>query len=130
MSTEDNKRVVQRFVKEILTDGNLSAVEEILSENYVNKTLGGANRAAFKEAITGMKAAMPQMSLAIENLVAEGDSVVLRGNMNITRADGKKDSARLITYYEVKDGKIVIDEPISVPDLRQFMGLEPPKSAP
>lgn len=130
MSTEENKRVVQRFVREILTGGNLSVVDEILAENYVNKGLGGANRAAFKEAMAGMQAAMPQRSLEIENLIAEGDSVVLRGNMNITRADGKKDSARLITYYQVKNGKIVIDEPITVPDLRQFMGLEPPKSAP
>ncbi len=130
MSTDDNKAVVRRFIKEVLTDGNLAVIDEVLAPDYVNKGLGGANLAAFKEALVGLKAALPERALEIENLVAEGDSVVFRGTMNVTRADGKKDTARVITYYRVTDGKIAVDDPMSVPDLGQFMGLDmtPPKS--
>lgn len=125
MSTEGNKQVVQRFMKEVLSEGNLAVIDEVLSPDYVNKSLGGASRAAFKEAVTGLKAALPQRSFEVENLIAEGDSVVFRGSMNITRADGTKASARIITYYQVKDGKVAVDEPISSPDLMQFTGIKP-----
>ncbi len=123
MSTDQNKAIVRRFIKEILTDGNVAVADELLAPNYVNKGMGGINRAAFKEALTGLKAAMPERSFEIENIIAEGDSVVFRGTMKITRADGRKDSARVITYYRVTDGKISEDDPISIPDLRQFIGL-------
>ena len=123
MSTEPNKAVVRRFIKEILSDGNIAVADELLAPNYVNKGMGGINRAAFKEALVGLKAALPQRSFDIENIIAEGDSVVFRGTMKVTRADGRKDSARVITYYRVTDGKISEDDPISIPDLRQFIGL-------
>ena len=123
MSTEQNKAVVRRFIKEILSDGNIAVADELLAPNYVNKGMGGINRAAFKEALVGLKAALPQRSFDIENIIAEGDSVVFRGTMKVTRADGRKDSARVITYYRVTDGKISEDDPISIPDLRQFIGL-------
>lgn len=123
MSSDQNKTVVRRFIKEILTDGNLAVVDELLAPNYVNKGLGGVNRSAFKEALGGLKAALPERAFEVENIVAEGDSVVFRGTMKITRANGKKESARIITFYRVIDGKIVEDDPISTPDLRQIMGL-------
>ena len=123
MSTADNKAVVQRFIKEVLSEGNIAAADQLLAPDYVNLGLGGANLAGFKEALVGLKAALPERTFEIENLVAEGDSVMFRGKMNITRADGKKDSARLITYYKVTNGKIAVDDPISTPDLRQFMGV-------
>ena len=65
----------------------------------------------------------------VVDLVAEGDSVVFRGNMNFTLASGKKVSARVITYYRLANGKIVEDEPISTPPLTELLGgMMPPKS--
>ena len=72
---------------------------------------------------------MPARDFEIVDLVAEGDSVVFRGNMNVTLASGKKVSARDITYYRLVNGKIVEDEPISTPPLTELLAdMVPPKS--
>jgi predicted SnoaL-like aldol condensation-catalyzing enzyme len=77
MSVEDNKRVLRRFVSEVLSEGNVAAIDELLSPNYANPSMGVTNRYGFKVMVSGLKAAMPVRDFEIVNLVAEGDSVVL-----------------------------------------------------
>ena len=129
MSTEDNKRVVRRFVKEVLSEGNVNVMDELLAPNYANPSMGATNRDGFKAVVSGLKAAMPERDFEIVNLVAEGDSVVLRGNFHWTFAGGKKVSGRVITFYRLANGKIVEDEPMSTPPLTDMLGgMMPPKS--
>jgi predicted SnoaL-like aldol condensation-catalyzing enzyme len=131
MSSEENKRVVRRFVTEILSGGNTDVMDELLAPNYANPSMGVTNREGFKAVVSGLKAAMPTRDFEIANLVAEGDSVVLRGNMHFTPASGKRVSARVITYYRLVNGKIVEDEPITMPPLTDVLGgMMPPKSGP
>jgi predicted SnoaL-like aldol condensation-catalyzing enzyme len=127
MSLIKNKAVVRRFVKEVLSRGNVDLVDELLAHNYVNRAFGNSNRAAFLTLVSGLKEAMPVRDFKIKDLVAEGDSVVLRGTLSATTASGKKVTARLITYYRLAKGKIVEDDPMTVPDLNQLMGgIMPP----
>jgi predicted SnoaL-like aldol condensation-catalyzing enzyme len=129
MSTDKNKAVVRQFIKEVLGSGNTDLIDELLAPEYMNLSMGVTNRAGFKALISGLKASMPARDFEIMDLVAEGDSVVFRGNMNVTLASGKKVSARDITYYRLVDGKIVEDEPISTPPLTELLaGMMPPKS--
>jgi predicted SnoaL-like aldol condensation-catalyzing enzyme len=129
MSIEENKRVVRRFITEILSRGNVDLMDELLAPDYANPSMGVTNRDGFKAVVSGLKAAIPVRDFEIEDLVAEGDSVVLRGNMNFTLASGKKTSARVITYYRLANGKIVVDEPITMPPLTEVLGgMMPPKS--
>ena len=129
MSTDKNKAVVRQFIKEVLGNGNTDLIDELLAPEYMNLSMGVTNRAGFKSVISGLKASMPARDFEIVNLVAEGDSVVFRGNMNVTLANGKKVSARDITYYRLVNGKIVEDEPISSPPLTELLAdLMPPKS--
>ena len=129
MSIVKNKAVVRRFIKEVLSRGNVDLLDELLAPNYVNPSMGVTNRAGFKSAVSGLKAAMPVREFKVEDLVAEGNSVVFRGTLNTTLASGKKVSARVITYYRLAKGKIVEDDPMSVPDLNQLMGgMMPPPS--
>ena len=128
MSIVKNKAVVRRFIKEVLGGGNVDLIDELLAPNYVNRSFGASNRAAFKAVVSGLKAAMPVREFKLENLVAEGNSVVFRGTMNTTLG-GKKVSARIITYYRLAKGKIVEDDPITIPDLAQMLGsMMPPPS--
>jgi predicted ester cyclase len=91
--------------------------------------MGVTNRAGFKAVISGLKTSAPARDFEIADVVAEGDSVVFRGNMNVTLSSGKKVSARVITYYRLVDGKIVEDEPISTPPLTELLsGMMPQKS--
>ncbi len=129
MSNEENKRVVRRFITEVLGGGNIDLVDELLAPNYVNRSMGVADRAGFKGMLSGLKAALPVRNFEVADVVAEGDSVVFRGTMNMTLASGKKVSARVITYYRLANGKIVEDEPMSTPALTEVLGsIMPPKS--
>jgi predicted SnoaL-like aldol condensation-catalyzing enzyme len=131
MSTDKNKAVVRRFITEVLGSGNIDVLDELLAPNYANASMGVINRDGFKAVISGLKAAMPKREFVISNLIAEGDSVVFRGNMHFTPPNGKKVSARVITYYRLTNGLIVEDEPISMPPLTEILsGMMPSKSGP
>ncbi len=130
MNTNENKAIVRRFIKEVLGDGNIGVIDELLAPNYANPSMGITSREGFKAVISGLNTSAPARDFEIADVVAEGDSVVFRGNMNFTLASGKKASARVLTYYRLVDGKIVEDEPISNPPLTELLGsMMPPKSS-
>jgi predicted SnoaL-like aldol condensation-catalyzing enzyme len=129
MTTDGNKAIVRRFIKEVLGGGNIDLIDELLAPNYVNPSMGVTNRTGFKAVISDLKASAPARDFEIADVIAEGDSVAFRGNMNVTLASGKKVSARVITYYRLVNGKIMEDEPISTPPLTELLaGMMPPKS--
>jgi predicted ester cyclase len=133
MSTEQNKAVVRQFINEALTGRNLAVADEVLAPNFVNRMTGG-DLTAFKGMLTGMSAALSDFQIDIDDLVAEGDSVVARWNMAATHSGslmgeeptGKRVSTRGLTYYRLVDGRIVEDDPISSPDLLQLLGIQMP----
>ena len=133
MSTEANKAVVRRFVTEVLSGRNLGLADEVLAPKYVNR-LTGADLAAFKGMLTGMRSAFTDLRYEIEDLVAEGEAVVARWKMEASHTGsfmgesptGKKISARGLTYYRLANGKIVEDDPMSTPDLMQALGIQMP----
>ena len=133
MSTEHNKEIVRRFVTEALSGRNLGLADEVLAPNYVNR-LTGADLAAFKGMLTGMSTALSDVRFEIDDLVAEGDSVVARWKMEATHTGslmgetptGKQVSSRGLTYYRLVNGQIVEDDPMSSPDLLQALGIQMP----
>ena len=133
MSTERNKEIVRRFVLEALSGRNLSLADEVLAPNYVNR-LTGANLEAFKGMLTGMSTALSDVRFEIDDLVAEGESVVARWKMEATHTGslmgetptGKRVSSRGLTYYRLVNGQIVEDDPMSSPDLLQALGIQMP----
>jgi len=133
MSTEQNKVVVRRFMMEALTGRNVGLADEVLAPNYVNR-MTGAGLAAFKQMLTGMSTALTGVRFEIDDLVAEGDSVVARWKMEATHTGslmgesptGKKISGRGLTYYRLVNGQIVEDDPLSTPDMLQALGIQMP----
>jgi len=133
MSAEQNKAVVRRFMMEALTGRNLSLADEVLAPNYVN-LMTGADLAGFKGMLTGMSTALSDVQFEIDNLMAEGDSVVARWKMEATHTGslmgetptGKRVSSRGLTYYRLVNGQIVEDDPISSPDMLQLLGIQMP----
>ncbi len=133
MSTEQNKAVVRRFMVEVLTGRNLGVADEVLAPDYYNFMTGG-DLTAFKGLLAGMRAALTDVQFEIDNLVAEGDSVVARWTMEATHSSslmgesptGKTISSRGLTYYRLVNGQIVEDDPVSSPDLLQLLGIQIP----
>ncbi len=128
MSTEQNKAVVRRFITEVLVGGHVDLVDDLLAPNYVNRGMGGMDRASFK-AWLAANSAGPGGRMEIEDLVAEGDAVVARFTYAITLPTGEKITARGLTYYGLADGRIVEDDPITTPDLRQVFAAQMPPPA-
>ncbi len=125
MSTEQNKAVVQRWMTEVLEGADLDVLEEVLGPDYANPAMGGVDRAGMRALLTQLLAAGTWHFDGID-LVAEGDNVVARFVLEVTRRDGEKLVAHGLTYYRLTDGMIVEDDPFTRPDLAQLLGMAPP----
>lgn len=90
MSTETNKALVRRWVEEILnTKGNLAAINELFSPNYIDYTNPPdwpPGREGHRKIVALYHAAFPDFHYTIEHEVAEGDMVVVRGTYHLTHA--------------------------------------------
>lgn len=129
MPTEQNKAVVRRFITEVLVGGDVDLIDDLLAADYVNRGMGGMDRAGFK-AWLSVATAGPGGGMEIEDLVAEGDAVVARFSYAITLPSGERVTARGLTYYRLADGRIIEDEAITTPDLMQVFAAQMPSPAP
>lgn len=117
MSTEENKAVVRRLIEEAWNKGNLAVVDEILSSNYVLHidAPGAKDREGYKQAISMYRAAFPDFRFTLEDMIANGDKVVIRTAMSGTQKGeimgmaptGKKLTMTAISIRRFEGGKIV-----------------------
>lgn len=121
MGADQNKDVVRRFITEVLSDGQLDRVDELLAPSYINRAFG-ADLPTFKQMLAALTAALPERRYDIEELVAEGNAVVARFTGEMRDPAGKTISVRGLTYYRLADGKIIEDDPITTPELTQQLG--------
>ena len=73
MSAEDNKAIVQRYWEELWNTGNLASIEELFAPDYVVRI---AERTQRNVAL--WRTAFPDLHFTIEDILAEGDKVVVR----------------------------------------------------
>jgi predicted SnoaL-like aldol condensation-catalyzing enzyme len=129
MAVDQNKDVVRRFIKEVLSGGQLDRVDELLAPSYVNRAFG-VDLPAFKGMLPGLAAVLPERQFDIEELIAEGNAVVARYTSELRDRNGRTISIRGLTYYRLADGKIVEDDPITTPELtRELAPLLAPATA-
>ncbi len=79
--SEQNKALVRRIVQECFSKGNLAAADEVLAANYVDHNAPPGippGIAGFKQLVTMYRAAFPDLQVTVEDMVAEGDKVVVR----------------------------------------------------
>ena len=79
-----------------LADGNLAAIDEVLSPNYVNTAMGGTDLAGIKAMIPALSSVVKGQHAEDEELVAEGDAVVARFNWVVTFHDGSTSTHRAL----------------------------------
>jgi predicted ester cyclase len=85
MSTEDNKRVVRRFYDEVMGQGRVEVLDELMLEDFVDhgEALFGSphGRERLRQGIAGVHGILPDLHVALHDVIAEGDLVGVRGTM-------------------------------------------------
>jgi steroid delta-isomerase-like uncharacterized protein len=78
--SEQNKTLARRWFEDLYSRGDLDAANEILSAGFVDHLTHGDERGLeeLKRYITMYRTAFPDIHDTVEQLVAEGDKVVVR----------------------------------------------------
>jgi steroid delta-isomerase-like uncharacterized protein len=119
MSTEDHKALIRRLCDEGWNQGNLATLDEIISPNFVdhspmvpNLSLGSEG---YKQFVIASRTACPDFWVTIEDLIAEGDTVVMRITCGGTHQGawlgipptGKQFTETGIYIFRIAGGKVV-----------------------
>jgi steroid delta-isomerase-like uncharacterized protein len=140
MSTEDNKAIVRRAIEEVWNQGNVELADELYAPNIRFQNPGAADIRTledFKRWVTAFRSAFPDGYTTIEDLITEGDQVVLRYTFRGTNtgdfvtpmplpATGKQVIMTGIAIGKLAGGKVV--EVLDMSDnlgLLQQLGLIP-----
>ena len=114
-----NKHLVESFIQELFTKGDLTAVDRYLAADFVNHDPpfpGAADGAeGMRQAGEVMRAAVPDWRSEADHYIAEGDLVVEHFHASGTRtgelmgvpADGEPLTLRGIQIFRIADDKIV-----------------------
>ncbi|MDQ5823563.1 MAG: ester cyclase [Chloroflexota bacterium] len=119
MSADQNKAIARRILQDVVGNGNLDGVEQVMAVDVVDHTpqpgFDGAGIGEFKSVITMLRAAFPDLSVTIEHMIAEGDKVAQRWTLRGTNKGefagipptGKQISVGVIEILHFADGKVV-----------------------
>jgi steroid delta-isomerase-like uncharacterized protein len=121
----DPKQLVNRFMEELWNERRLDVADAIFAKDCVTHQLRSGLPAdavprgpqAMKEHVTGWVASFPDLHFSIEQILSDGDRVVMHLLMEGTHqgawmgipASGKKMQIRMFTIHRVEQGKIVED---------------------
>lgn len=117
MSTDQNKAVVERFLKELITEDRRELVEELVAEDYVYRGGDGEEyrgREGFQEVLDIYRDAFPDLHVEIDKMVAEGDVVATwytfsgthRGELEQIPPTDRTISSASVQFATVRDGQI------------------------
>ena len=119
MSTEQNKALVRQMVEEIFNRGNMSRADEFLAPDFVEREELPPgiprDREGVKQLTTMLRSAFPDFKATIDDIVAEGDKVVIRQTWSGTHKGefmgvpptGKSVSFGVIDIIRIAGGKFV-----------------------
>jgi steroid delta-isomerase-like uncharacterized protein len=117
MSAEENKEIVRQFWG-VWEEGNLGLVDELVGLDYVNHSPGMPNQPegpeGIKAVVSMFRAGMPDLRVVIEDVIAEGDKVMMRYRIEGTHEGelfgvpptGRRVSIESITVERVSGRKI------------------------
>ena len=118
MSIEANKALVRRLYEEVFNKRNLAVADELLTETSLNHAdphgAGRVGPESLKGVVQMLTAGFPDFHMTLEDLVAEGDKVVVRITASGTHQGafmgipptGKRFTQQQIHLVRVVDGKV------------------------
>lgn len=118
MSSDANKMLVQRYFEELWSQGKLDIADDIIAGDFAltNPNLPQPVRGieGIKQVVTRFRTAFPDLQVTVDELVAEGDTVVARNTARGTHEapfqniapTGNAIAYASIGIFEVAEGKI------------------------
>jgi predicted ester cyclase len=116
--TAANKALLRRFYKEVYVDWNMGLVDEVLSPRFTSHDWPNDGRSgpeAFREYYAAIRSAVPDARYEVDDIVAEGDRVVVRwrllgthtGDFRGIAPTGLPIALKGIAIYRVDNGKLM-----------------------
>lgn len=113
MSATEHKKIIERCVEEIWNQGKLATIDELIATNLLSNGLP-VGRAGFRQFVTAMRTAFPDIHFAVEDTVVEGDKVMIRYTVRGTQqgalagipATGKQVQFPGIDIFRIADGQM------------------------
>jgi steroid delta-isomerase-like uncharacterized protein len=117
--SEQNKAIVRRQFEELWNKGNLSVADELIAPAYEHHDAStpevGRGPESEKKRVTLYRTAFPDMRLTIEDIVAEGETVMARwscrgthkGDLSGIAPTGKQFTISGVTIARLANGKMV-----------------------
>jgi steroid delta-isomerase-like uncharacterized protein len=116
--SEQNKAIVRRLIEEFWNRGNLSVADQLFTPNYTHHDSSspdfGHGPESERKRANLYRNAFPDMRLTIEDLIAEGDTVMARwswhgthkGDLNGIAPTGKPFTISGVTVARLLNGKL------------------------
>lgn len=109
MSSEKNKAIIRRVIEEIVNQGNLSAIDDLFASAFVDRST--LDQPPGPEGVKGfvslMRARLPDLHIDIDDLIAEGNKVVVRTTWRGTPQGQSQVRRTMIQIFRLADGKVV-----------------------
>lgn len=113
-----NKELVRQFYKDVYVDWNMSRADEVVSTQFTWHDWPNGGRTgpqAFRDYYSAFRSAVPDARFEVDDLIAEGDRVVVRWRMIGTHKGtfqgivptGRPIVLKGIAIYRVQDGKLM-----------------------
>ena len=109
MSIEDNKARVRRFFREVVGQGNLEAIDELLAASCRYFDAGSIRTTGISEFIDYLiqaRKSFDSINVKIDNIIAEGNQVAVRCSYHLM-LEGEHSVVPVMADFRIEDGKIV-----------------------
>lgn len=117
MSPEENKELIHRVIEEIINQGNLNALDDVFASDFVDRSSPAQppGPEGVKGYVSSVRAGFPDLHVDINDLIAEGDKVVVRttwrgthqGSYETMPPTGRHVTRTMIQIFRLADGKII-----------------------
>jgi steroid delta-isomerase-like uncharacterized protein len=87
VSAEENKALIREIIEEVWNKGDLAAVDRYFAPDYVDHTPfpgQGPGPEGYRQVVTAIRDAFPDLHLTLEDILGEGDKVAFRYTMGGT----------------------------------------------
>jgi steroid delta-isomerase-like uncharacterized protein len=114
---QDNQALVRRYLEEVINQGKLDAIDELVASDYQGHGTGAPEvkgSEGLKQRLTQLRTAFPDVHITIEDMVASEDKVATRTTFKGTHKgeylgiapSGKAVTATGIWIMHIANGKI------------------------